>query len=644
MSHSRNWSLAATLVVAFTALAPPARGGGFLKVVDVTGQRPSPIPGQIIGDLEPIRWDARCIPVRFRLNNTQDPIPNPLGAPFLSLAAAAPVLTEAFAGWTQIKTSYLAFALDGTTGNAGLVGFDFVNELTFRTSDDFEIIALASSTVLVEDSILSPGADLDEDGDPDVSGSIATCGDADGDGDLELPAGSYPAGTMLDADVQFNTGDYRFTTGNAAVDTNPASVDLLAVAVHEYGHAAGLSHTVDNQLSASDGTGTTMFPFVDTGDPADELGNRSLGEDDVATLSLHYPEGTAASGPAALQPGDLRFSHVYGRLRGAVTDGETGFPVAGASVVAENLVTGRLAAAAFSGHSRVSVDPLTGELFVVDEAFNIRDGVYELPLPLGLYRLRIEAVDGLPVPAGAIGLNEEIGDFFGQHDFHEEAFGFPLDASVERAPGLATPVPAVPGVTLNGVDVVTNLQLDLAHFNALSGFVFTGAAAGTYYAVRIPGAELLAADAGDGIDVQAAEFLTRTVNWSVVPVFSEAMLAAGRVVSGSTATIDLAHPLRRTVGFVGQDADFAPFFFSAPRLLGSELLRKIRHGDIEDVFLVLRLPTSTPFPGVSGLPPLIGVSAQAPIAGLSYVSTDGGVTFNRRTDLDFLFRLTLTPR
>lgn len=628
--------------VAFVLLASPAFAGGFQKGLDVTGFRPSPIPGHVIADLVPVRWDPRCIPVGFRVNDSQDPVPNPLGPPVLTVAAATPVLAQALSTWTGIRTSYLAFGLEGSTGNPDLPGFDFVNELTFRAPADFDGIALTLSFNLEADQTFADGDDLDGDGDSDVSSAIATCGDVDDDGDFELPAGSYEAGTLVDADVMFKTEVIRFTVGDANVDTNPLSVDLLAIATHETGHAAGLSHVLDNQISATDGTPTTMFPFVDTGDPADERALRSLGEDDVATLSLHYPEGTAASGPAAIQPGDLRFSHVYGRLRGTVTDGETGFPLAGASVSAESLATGRLAAAAFSGHTRLSVSP-SGELFLIDEAFNIVDGDYEMALPLGIYQLRIEALDDLPVAADGVTFNELIGVLFGQHDFHEEGYSFPFEDAVEVSPGLATPVVAVPGLALGGHDITTNVQLDLGHFNALTAFRFANAQAGTYYAVRIPGSDLLGADQGDGVDVQTAEFLTAVTDSSVVSVFAEALLTTG-TVSGTTATIDLAHPLRRVTGFVGQEQDFAPFHFLLPRLLGSQILHDLRRGDIANLFLVLRVPTSTPFPGVSGVPPLVGISTLLPIAKNSYTSTNGGVTFNRRDDLDFLFRLVVTPR
>ena len=60
------------------------RAGGALESVDITAGTPSPIPGHILARVIGIRWDARSIPVQYRMNNTLDPIPNPLGPAFLS--------------------------------------------------------------------------------------------------------------------------------------------------------------------------------------------------------------------------------------------------------------------------------------------------------------------------------------------------------------------------------------------------------------------------------------------------------------------------------------------------------------------------------------------------------------------------------
>ena len=59
------------------------RAGGPFESFDITGAPPSPIPGHLLARVIPIKWDARTIPVPYKINNTLDPVPNPLGAPFL---------------------------------------------------------------------------------------------------------------------------------------------------------------------------------------------------------------------------------------------------------------------------------------------------------------------------------------------------------------------------------------------------------------------------------------------------------------------------------------------------------------------------------------------------------------------------------
>ena len=337
---------------------PALRAGGLLETFDITGSIPSPIPGHLLASVIPIRWDVRSIPVKYSMNTTLNPVPNPLGAPVLSVATAQAALQASLDEWNNLPSSYIDMRITGTTANLGLRGFDFVNELTFRTAGTFTAIASSPSTSLIADVTLVAGDDIDADGDPDVAAGITVATDVDADGDLEFPAGFYKAGTILDNDVQFNTkasNGFRFTVDPAAIDTVTRSVHLATVAVHEFGHSLGLSHSLDNQASAADGDGATMFPFIDTGDPQAELGQATLGTDDIVWASYHYPEGTAGSGPASLQAGDVAFAEAYGLIAGEMWHGVLDQPIAGASVYAIDRATDTVVASGFSGTTQAVV-------------------------------------------------------------------------------------------------------------------------------------------------------------------------------------------------------------------------------------------------------------------------------------------------
>jgi hypothetical protein len=586
-----------------------------------------------------IRWDARSIPVQYRINNTLDPIPNPLGAAFLSVANAATTLQGSLNNWNNIPTSYIDMQIVGTTNNPGLVGFNMINEISFRTAAGFNAIASSPSTSLISDTTLVDGDLIDGDGDPDVSSAITTAQDVDNDGDIEFPAGFYKAGTILDNDVQFNTkvsNGFRFTTDPAQADAVTRSVDLNCVATHEFGHSFGLSHVLDNQNSATDGDGSTMFPFIDTGDPAAELAQGSPAPDDIAFASYFYPEGSTATGPGALQAGDVRFTNAYGLISGELRHGVLNQPVAGAQVRAISRDTGVSMVSAFTGTTNLSFNPLNGGLFFVPTvAAAIPNGNYTIPVPTGNYNVQIEAVDGSPAAAGNISFTCQIGSFFGQQNFIEEFYNNNSEGALERDAGDDKNVHVNVGETHSGVNLVTNDVFTISGFGARTNIGFINPPAGGFiYAQQFPASQISALNGGNPALLQAGLFDTVPLDNSVPVVFARAMLVKGVINPDTTATLDLAAPLASESLFVAQDTDFAPFYFKNPHDLSETVRLGIANGSIQNLFLVIQIRPA-PFAGISAQPPLLGLSTQAPILGRSFLSTNGGLTFTRRNDLNF---------
>ena len=589
-----------------------ARAGGNRLALDVTGFEPAPFGnGFFKGRFADQKWDARSMPVQFTIDNDNDPIPNPNGPPIISLAIAKATVQKAMDSWNAVPTSFSNIQLTSERHSPiGGAGFDMVNEIAFQNIPELPIVGASFPVYLANDQYLNDGDDIDEDGDSDVSATITVAADIDHDGDIEFPAGFYKAGTILDADVYINTVDWTFSANDGDV-VSPGSFDLQALAAHELGHSQGLGHSMDDQISDTDGSAATMFPFP-------SIDQRSLSSDDQAWISYTYPEGSASSGPAALQGGDVAFNESYGFIKGEVRHGWQNEPLLGGCVYAINKQTGERVVSGFSGLNTQFYTNLN-RAYVLEESF--LDGHYVLPVPKGDYIIGIEPVDDRPVSSGIIDELTGFGAALGQNDFNEQFFDTNNSAAL---PSDAKSIHVNAGQTVDHIDITTAQNVNVSNYGELGNYLIANHA---IFAQRIPGSQIAAANGGQDILIQAAAFHTAPAfDRSIVPIFAEAILTRGVVNPNLTANIDLNNPLDRISRFVGQDDDFAPFYFHNPKELGIKVKAGIATGEIHDLFILLKVGDG-PFPGPSGFPPVIGIDDNPQPLLNSYISFDNGQTF-----------------
>jgi hypothetical protein len=579
----------------------PSQGGAVFGVREVVG----------------IFWDSRCANVEYTFNTTASA--NPGTAAEISPAALAEVVQDGLDRWNENPSSYIEMNITNQAdlGARPRVGGDFINEVTFLTPGGFTSLASSPSTSLTADATFVPGDDLDGDGDSDVfdpeEAGLNVCTDIDGDGDIEFPAGFYRAGTILDNDVQFSS--------TVTWELDPTSVggiaDVDAVSTHEFGHSHGLSHSTLNQISATDGTGSTMFPFIDTGDAGAEFGSRTPHIDDLAASAFIYQEGSDDVGELPqLQAGDVAFSRAFSVVSGNVRNGD-GDDIAGASITLSTQNGNEAVGQSYSG-STVVFEDAAGGLFAFPEA--IVGGEYAVPVPISAnYVLNIEALDGAPVPTTSVSTGAIIAGIVGQNAFPEEGFAF-NESDTEIRFASATPIHAGRRGRA-GLDFILNNEVTQRNAGDVD-FIGTGAIGG---ATDIVYAEMFDRDAvsqliADGNIPVAGLFETGTLDASLVPTFSEARLAIGRV--NDDGTVEFTSTIRTIRGdIIGQDDDGTRVFFEGAEGVPFQIRGEFNRDPEAQLFLVLE--ASDLVPGPSGFPPAF-VQVDVGAAGTSFLSVDGG--------------------
>ena len=226
-------------------------------------------------------WHGNTIPIVWSYHNPTT-VQGCYSSPNAPPATLQSEILAAFQTWENDLDSRVAFAFGGET-TVRDVGADGVNVVTFCDSSvlasNLGFGAQVVITSLTVQTFVSAGGPC-----PPGKGQLPT--------GFCFPVGTYPAGTIIDADIRFNTFgtvEETLATNGAVGGLEPITqlYDVRNLATHEVGHFVGLSHDPIPQA--------TMNWFVDPNPPSDGVGERALQRADLGTIGRYYPEPSYGS-------------------------------------------------------------------------------------------------------------------------------------------------------------------------------------------------------------------------------------------------------------------------------------------------------------------------------------------------------------